>query len=249
MESDVTQLAFLYKAWAWAETNKKRLIWTISGIVAVAVIVGFIAWQHNEKETDANSQLSQTLTRVTPGPMSADELLKVAADHANTGAGQRALLLAAGHLFGEGKFAEAQTQFEKYLQQYPETSFTGQALLGIAACLDAQGKTNEAVTAYKNIAEHRSTENTAPQARFALARLYEDQGKLAEAAELYEGIYQQRANSSLGEEAGVRARELIMKHPELAPKPAVPPMTSLPVTPAPTPRTPTAAPSAGATNH
>jgi predicted negative regulator of RcsB-dependent stress response len=251
MESDVTQHAFFYKAWGWAEDNKKQLVVGAVVVAAIGLIGGFIVWQRGEKENDANAQLSQTLTRVTPTPMSAEELLKVAADNPDTSAGQRAMLLAAGHLFGEGKFVEAYAQFDKYLQQYPETAFTGQALLGMAACLDGQGKTNEAVTAYKNIAEHRPTENVAPQARFALARLYEAQGNLRDALELYGSLGQTRRNTSLGDEAAVRAHEMMIKHPELAPKPDALPMSSIPTTPtpAPAPRPTTPAPAASATNH
>ena len=77
--------------------------------------------------------------------------MKVAATYPKSSAGARALLLAAGSLFTEGKYPEAKTQFERFTRDYPDSPFMGEALLGIAACLDAQGKTAEALAAYKDL--------------------------------------------------------------------------------------------------
>ena len=45
--------------------------------------------------------------------------MKIAVDYAGTSAGQRALLEGATALFTTGKYADAQTGFQKFLDAYP----------------------------------------------------------------------------------------------------------------------------------
>lgn len=249
MESDVTESAQFYKAWAWAETHKKQLIWGTVVVAVAALIAGFIFWQRGEKEAAANAALSGVLmSSDAPTATTPEALLKVAAEHGDTPAAQRALLLAGTDYFVANKFPEAQAQFEKYLRDYGDSPYSSQALLGVAACLDAEGKTNEALTAYRNVVDRRANDNVAPQARFALGRLLEAQGKFAEAHELYEGLYKGGSYTALGQEAGVRASELMAKHPELAPKPIAPAATS-PVVTIPSAKPAPAPSAAGSTNH
>jgi outer membrane protein assembly factor BamD (BamD/ComL family) len=140
--------------------------------------------------------------------------LKVTAEHPNTDAGSRALLLAAAGSFSRGKYVEAKAQFESFRRDYHDSPFVNQALLGVAACLDAQGKTGEAVTAYNEILQHYSTDNVAVQAKLALGWLHERQGKLELAREAYGELM--RANiGSISSEAGMRLGELFARHPEL----------------------------------
>jgi TolA-binding protein len=148
--------------------------------------------------------------------------LKVAATYPKSSAAARAVLLAGGTLFVEGKYDQAKAQFEKFVHEYRDTTFMGGALLGIAACLDAQNKTDDAIRAYKDLTEHHSGDPAVPQAKFALARLYEGQGKPELARSLFEDVARSDPNSSLGSEAGMRLEELKMQHPELfAPPPTM----------------------------
>jgi TolA-binding protein len=123
-------------------------------------------------------------------------------------------------LFTSGKYADAQAQFQKFLDTYPDNSLTPQAALGIAASLDAQDKTDLAVSAYQNAAGQSSDVNVVASAKFALARLEEARGKLAEASKLYEEVARNYQNSSMGNEAGLRAMELKIKSPATPAAPA-----------------------------
>ena len=49
------------------------------------------------------------------------------------------------------KYADAQTQFQKFLDAHPDSFFAAQAALGVAASLDAQGKTDLAAGAYQRV--------------------------------------------------------------------------------------------------
>ena len=118
--------------------------------------------------------LSQ-VTGARGGAEPAAAYLKVAADYPKSSAVARALLMAAGSLFSDGKYTEAKAQFDRFGREYGSSPFMGQALLGSAACQDALGKTNEASTAYNDLIRQRPGENFVPQAHFALGRLYEAQ--------------------------------------------------------------------------
>jgi TolA-binding protein len=128
-------------------------------------------------------------------------------------AGGRAALQSAALSFTAGKFADAQTQFQKYLDAHSDGSFAAVAALGVAASLDAQGKADLAITAYQKVISFSSTGSEVSSAKFALGRISEAQGKLSEAEKYFEDVARSNPNSSLGSEAGLRAMELKSKLP------------------------------------
>ena len=216
MESDVTQSAWFYKSWAWFETHKKQVAWIVAALLLFGFIAGFMSWRNNEKQVSASEELSLVIASAAPGqPPTAEAYLKVAADHPDTAAAARALMLGASRLFVEGKFSEAQAQFETYLRLYGGTDLAGQAHLGVAASLEALGRTNEALAAYKQVAERRANEVVGPQARLALGRLYNMQGN----PKLARDTFQQLARSdfgAVGQEAAMYLDEILRQNPELA---------------------------------
>jgi TolA-binding protein len=155
----------------------------------------------------------------------ANAYLKVAATYPDSRAGARALLLAGGALFVEGKYPEAKAQFDRFKRDYSTSPYMGEALLGIASCLDAEGKTSEAAAAYKDLIDHHPVDQVLPQARFALGRLYEAQNKPELARNMFEEVERNNPYGSLGSEAGMRLEELKLKYPSLA-APIVPAMTN-----------------------
>jgi len=224
MHSDVTEAAAFFKAWAWLDKNKKQVGYAVLGIAVVSLGVWFVVWQQDQKRVAAGEALSRVFVPQTlPQPGGdrraepADDYLKVASQYQNSSAESRALLLAGAALFTQGKFADAQTQFDKFLREKPDSSFTSQALLGVAACLDAQNKTNEAITAYKNLVDRRPNDSSVPQAKFALARLYEAQQKPELARPLLEDVARTDPYGGMGAEAGMRLEELKLKYPSLVP--------------------------------
>ena len=231
MESEVVQLPFAERAWLWFDTYKRQV--AIGAVVAViaGLVIWFIVWQHEQKQVDAGNAVTQVATAQLEGhsapAQAADAYLKVAQTYANSIPGSRALLLAAGSLFTEGKFPEAQAQFERFIHEYQGSPFMGEALLGVATCLDAENKTDEAAKAYNDLITRHSTESFIPQVKFALARIYEKQNKPELARDLYQEVERSSPFSSLGNEAGVRMEELIQRNPKLAPAPAAPSPTSM----------------------
>jgi predicted negative regulator of RcsB-dependent stress response len=226
MASDVTDSETLIKLWAWFETHKKQTLWGAI-IVAGAVFVGwFIVNQQEQSRIASGEALSkvaipQILTpNARPAP---DAYLRVAAKYPDSSAGARALLLAAAGLFDEGKYAEAQAQFERFRREHHDNTLLASALLGIAACLDAQGKTADAINAYRDLVDHHPNESVVlPQAEFALGRLYEAQNHPAEARTFFEKVLASDQYGSIGSEAGIRLEELNRKYRNLAPSTPLP---------------------------
>lgn len=227
MEQNVVQLPYFERLWAWFETNKKQALWGALIVVVFGVIISFYLWQQSESEVKAGEALSQVLasTAFSGGTRaeSPEVYLKVASQHGGTSAAGQALLLAGEAFFAQGRYNEAQAQFQRFTREYAGNPLLAQAALGTAKCLDAQGKTEEAARAYKEAFDRNPNANIVPQAKFSLARIYESQNKLDQARTLYEELA--RADSSIGSEAVMRLEELKMRF-SAAPPPATFPILS-----------------------
>jgi tetratricopeptide (TPR) repeat protein len=210
----------------WFEVNKQILVTGLAVVVA-AVIAGMIVnWRHGQGEASAGRALHAATA--AGGAMNSQSLLQIAADHSGTRAAEHARLLAAGQLFAEGKYADAQTQFEKFSADFGGSPLLPTAELGVASSLDAQNKTAEAIAAYQRVIASYATDAVANQARVAKARLLEAANQPAQALALYDEALKDA--TSYGREAVVLSRaRLVQQHPELE-KPAAPAALPAPAT-------------------
>jgi predicted negative regulator of RcsB-dependent stress response len=217
MESDVTQSALFYKLWAWGDKNRKQILYGLIGLAVVGIIAAFWLAHANEKQKEANAALAQLTNRTVTGsgqPPTADAYLKVAADYPDSDAAQRALLLAAGNLFTEGKYDVAMAHFQKFIKDYNSSPFAGQAALGIASCYDAMGKTNDAISGYQGVLQRYGDQNVEPQARLRIGKLLEAQGKYREARDAYENLARKYQGTMMGSEGFTLYQELNTAHPD-----------------------------------
>lgn len=221
MDSEVSQSAAYYKILAWFEVNKTRLVYAAVAALLVAVVVWFFLWRSDQRKLHAGQALSDVFVpQATGRAVGADPVkgyLEVAAKYPDSRPAAQAVLLAGAALFEQGKFAEAQAQFESFTRENRGSPLIPQAALGIAASLDAQGKTDAAVAAYKDLLDRYPSENFVPQVRYALARLYQDKGDFKLAFQNYQDIQRIDPYGQIGSEAGLRIEELKAKHPELSP--------------------------------
>jgi tetratricopeptide (TPR) repeat protein len=222
----IEQLPISHKTWAWFEANKKPTLWGAAVLLVGGLIVAFVLYRNEQQEIAAGEALSSVSVPQMGGAGNrtgtADAYLKVAAEYPKSQAGARALLLAAGSLFAEGKYADARTQFDRFRRERGDSPFVGEALLGIAACADAQGEARKAMTAYKELIDRRPGDYVLPQARFALARLYESQNEPEQARNLYEEVERTDPYGSVGDESRMRLEELKTKYPKLFAAPVAP---------------------------
>jgi predicted negative regulator of RcsB-dependent stress response len=211
MQPQDAPTAYLFKLWPWIEANKNRLIISV-GIAATAIFLfSFFSWRGGQREIEAGRALTQ-LTFYSPPNSSPSQLansyLKIANEYPGTLAGRRAWLQGAAVLFAAGQFADAQTQFGKFLEAHPDGAFSALAALGVAASLEAQGRSDSAIGAYQKVINGFSDLTAANAAKFALARIDEQQGKYADAFNFYEDIARANPGTPLATEAGLCTVEL-----------------------------------------
>jgi tetratricopeptide (TPR) repeat protein len=209
----------------WFEVNKKIIAAAFAALVLAVITMMIVRYNRDRAEAEAGRALLAATTLATPeAKLSSQALLLVADSHHGTHASEHARLLAAGQLFAEGKYAEAQAQFARFNTDYPDSLLAGTAALGIASVLDAQGKSAEAIAAYQRVIGSFGTESVAIQAKLAKAALHEAAQQSAEALALYDDLLRTAASQPV---MAARAR-LLQQHPELE-KPMA---TNAPVAPA-----------------
>jgi tetratricopeptide (TPR) repeat protein len=231
MDSKVAELPVTDRLLTWFETNKTQAGYGAAAIVILGIILGYFFYHKNEQQIAAGEALTSVSWNLAASgaagrPGAADAYLKVATEYPNSVAGTRALLLAGGNQFVEGKYDQAKATFDRCSRDYPNSVVLGEAFLGSAACLDAQGKFQEAATAYKNLIDRHPGDASVPQAKFALARIYEAQNNLEKARNLFEEVARADPAGSLGSEAGMRLEEMRLKNPSLFAPPGGPGLPS-----------------------
>ncbi|MEI7732702.1 MAG: tetratricopeptide repeat protein [Verrucomicrobiota bacterium] len=246
---ETTQSTADIKFLTWLEENKKRLVVGVGVAIGIAVIVTCYNYYSEQQEVNASEALTG-LRGPIPGvskapPATSAQYFKVAEQYSGTSAAAQASLMGAEALYNEGKYAEAQAAFEKFLAQNGSHPMVAQAVLGIATCLDAAGKPNDALAKYQDASRQYSYDlSVVSISKLAMARIYEAQAKFSEAFKTYKDM----ADMSRGQmynpwmdEAQERLRLLAKAHPEVipvekfeAPKPVnVTPAPSSPVSTAP----------------
>jgi predicted negative regulator of RcsB-dependent stress response len=214
MQAQDAATAYFLKSWSWVETNIRTVIAGAAVVIVVAILLSYYFWQQNETEVAAGQALTQMLVSTAPdldAAQLADAYLKIATEYAGTPAGDRALMLGAAALFSNGKYPEAQLEFQKYLSAHPTGTYSATAALGIAASLDAQGKTDAAADAYQRVINGFSDPNAVDAAKFALAKIDEQRGQLQYAETFYQDVARDNPNSPLGSEAALHAIQLRSK--------------------------------------
>lgn len=231
MSSETTSSTGFYELLAWLETHRKQLIVAAAAIAVAGCGIALYRWKSNQTEWAANEALLNLRpppgAGETPSEPLASDYLKIVNAYPKTDAAERALFLAAGALFSEGKYSEAQAQFGQFLREHENHSFAASAALGVAASLESQGRTEEALTAYQHIVTRYPKAAVVDNAKLAMARLYEAKKQPQQALKLYNELVTPTARTPLASEATTRKDALLSAHPELAktnaPSATVPP--------------------------
>jgi len=222
MQSEPQQSTWLYEVLAWLEYNRRLLLWSLAGVLALIVAGYIFFWSRHHAEIAANEALLalRPRTAADEGQKSATpaDFLRFAEEHGSSSATERALLLAAGELFRDAKYAEAQSAFQKALDRDHRGPLAPTAALGIAASLDAQDKVDEAITAYQRVVSDFSGTPASARAKFALALIHETRNQPEQALRIYDELSTGRKFGRASMEASVKREALLKLHPELAPK-------------------------------
>lgn len=192
MDGNTTQSNGLYDLMAWLEkdNNWKKVVGGAALLIVAVAAFSLYKWNHQRSELSANQELLTTISRTTQDGKinaTADDYSKVAQNHPNTAAAERAHLLAASAAFEKGDFAKATSNFEA-AQKSGEKSIQAQAAFGLAAVAEAQKNFDQAVQKYEAVSKQFPDENVGPQARLAIANIYEVQNKPDQAHKIYSEI-------------------------------------------------------------
>jgi predicted negative regulator of RcsB-dependent stress response len=238
MEKEAKQGGDIYALVAWADKNRKQLMWTVGAVLIAAASVGFYIMHKDGREEKANEAffaLKQPVPGLdTPTAAMADQFAQVADDYSETSGGARAMMEAGQIYFEAGEFEKSRTMFQRLLAEHPDFPLASAATVGVAASLEAEGKLAEATARYEEIVHGGTQDSTWPQARSALARLYTEQNHPDRALDVYKEMLEARSGDSWTMEAQVQVRELLDKYPQLrqqlAPPsaPAIPPAAAPP---------------------
>ena len=223
MESQDTAADFFFRLWPQLQANRNKIATGAVIVALAAALYSFISWRHEHNQIEAGDAMTQVLISLPPnaGPAQiAGDYLAIADDHANTPAGERALLQGAAAKFAEGKFADAQAYFQQFLDNHPDDEFSGLAALGVAKSLEAQGKINEASGEYQHIINDIPDPQSVTSAKFALAQIDMHEKNYADAVRLFQEVAQANRYSAVGSEAAQYVFELRPKLP--APPSAIP---------------------------
>ncbi len=233
MDKETKHEPDLYQLAQWAHTNRKRLIAGLAVVLVIGGVIGFTVWNKGHHEQMANEALANIKdppgSREHPTAADAAPYIQVANDYSGTPSAARARLIAAGALFEAGNFKDAKEQFDKFLQENPNSPMANEALLGVAASLEGDGKSADAIARYEDLVKHHIADTTGPQARSALARLYVAENRPEEALPLYDEVARGSGSESWAIEAEIQRQILFAKYPNLK-KPA---MSALAPAPAP----------------
>jgi predicted negative regulator of RcsB-dependent stress response len=235
MSSEATQTLSIYDVLGWLDANKRGLIIGAIAIVVIGFAVAAYEWRKDQTELAASDALLGLQASLNPrhasSQPSATALLKVAQDYPGTTAGERAMLLAAGTLFTDGKYPEAQEEFSKFVRERPQSPFAATAAYGVAACLEAEGKKEEALAAYQNLSVRFPNASVLDDSKLAIARIYQSKKQPEMALRIYDELARGGAMGGSASEAMMRKQELLSKYPNLAPTnaPAAASVKTIPV--------------------
>jgi predicted negative regulator of RcsB-dependent stress response len=219
----------VYDLLAWVELNRVKVATMAVVLVAVGFGIATVRYFAEQKEVKASGALLALKVPVSAGTntpaVSAESLMKVSQEYSGTRAAERAQILAASALFTEGKYAEAETAFKGFLNEYPESAWRATAAYGIATAQEAQNKP-DAVTSYQTVATSYSRSSLADDAKLALARIHEQKNQPAEALRIYNELLAPVPGSTGEEPPHRQASELkealLRAHPDLAATNAAP---------------------------
>jgi predicted negative regulator of RcsB-dependent stress response len=226
----------LFKWWPQIEANKNRIITGVIVIAAVILGYSFYSWHHQQNQIAAGEAVTGALVSLPPNSdisQVANMYLGISDQYGGTVAGQRAQMQGASALFMAGKYADAQSIFQRYLDNHPDGEFSGQAGLGVARSMEAQGKINDAAGVYQHVINDLGDEEAVFAARFSLAQIYIQQQKYDAAGQLLQKVVDGDRYGTLGNQAAQALYTMRSHAPTPAPAgtPAATPTTTAPSVP------------------
>ena len=199
----------------------------IIGIILIAVIgvLGFAGYRfYRDRRENAAAA-------VFASAKSASDFQQVIDRYGDTPSAASAYLLLAEDQRKAGKFSEANSTLQKFIEKFPKHELVSAAWMSIAANWEAMGKQDEAFAAYQQLASSNTMSFNAPFALLAQVRILQSKNRPDEARRLCETIIT-RYNDSFASAEARRLLRVLKPTASSSPAPAISPSLH-PVPPAP----------------
>ncbi|MDA0747328.1 MAG: tetratricopeptide repeat protein [bacterium] len=182
----------------YSKENYPKIIAGV-GALAVIVLIGvFINRQAEQRRLEAVDAMGDVRISLLKGEEESaiNQAQQVAQRYSGKPAARNALLVAGNLQFENGRFAEARTTFENYLDNFGSEGPLGYgAWVGTAASLEEEGNLNGAAERYVAYVDKHSDTPFAPLALKEAARCYEFSGALEKAKTTLQRIVDEYAKS------------------------------------------------------
>ena len=126
---------------------------------------------------------------------------KVIVEHPGSNAAPTAALLLAAEQRKEGKFAEANTTLQSFIDRHDDHQLVTTAQMAIAANYDSLGRPDDALETYRRIAADHPKSFNAPLAMISQIPLLKAKGQIDEARRVAETVMTQYRDSFASQEA------------------------------------------------
>ena len=157
---------------------------------------------------------------------------KVIVEHPGSNAAPTAALLLAAEQRKEGKFAEANTTLQSFIDRHADHQLVTTAQMAIAANYDSLGRPDDALETYRRIAADHPKSFNAPLAMISQIPLLKAKGQIDEARRVAETVMTQYRDSFASQEAQRSLKSLKPPANAAAPAasaaPAAPPAQNAP---------------------
>lgn len=187
-EPEEELLVWFLDLWGKVERNYTTVLAGIGGIAVAILIFVFINNNQAQQAEDAQNALGEVYIALFEGRV--DEAIsqseKLATEYSGEIAGQEALIALANLQFEQTRFTEANTNFQRFIDQYGDDGLLGfGAWSGLAFCLEAEAKFSAAAQKFKVYADAHPNTPFAAIALKEAGRCYQ----LAENKEQAQAVY------------------------------------------------------------
>ncbi len=166
---------------AWVGRHGSHAVTAVLAALIVLAALHLLHTRASQREVEANQRLSTA--------QSVSDFEGILADFAKSDVAPLARLALAKLNFDNANYEVALSQYEQFLEQWPEHAMNKTAELGRVFCIEARGHNDalkEAAAAFAAFAAANPDDSLAPQALFGQARCLEQLGELAQARAIYE---------------------------------------------------------------
>jgi predicted negative regulator of RcsB-dependent stress response len=153
----------VFKFQEWAEEHLQKVLIGGGVVLAIVAVVVYMAWHSGQSEQGAFDKLgsAEVFARTGQTQLAIADYQEVMSKFASSPAASQAAFKLANLYFQTNDFANAETAFKTYLDQFSiDDQFRRSAQRGIAASQAGQGKFQEAGVAFLTSAKADSTAST-----------------------------------------------------------------------------------------